>query len=132
MRLLVTGSRNWCDHNLIRSALEEWKAKGATVLIHGDARGADAIAAQIAADLGLQILSYPAQWAKYGKKAGTLRNEQMLREGRPGVVIAFPLPDSIGTWHMVSIAKRAGIKTVIYDKLQLDALDADLDRRLEE
>lgn len=123
MRLLVTGSRNWVDERLIRSALEEWKAKGADTLIHGDARGADSIAAQIARELDLNVISYPAQWAKYGKKAGTLRNEQMLREGKPHVVIAFPLPDSIGTWHMVKIARRAGVKTVVYDKMRLDELE---------
>jgi len=49
----------------------------------------------------------PAEWDKFGRRAGPLRNEQMLREGKPDVVVAFP--GGRGTAHMVRIAKEAGI-----------------------
>lgn len=45
--------------------------------------------------------------------AGGIRNKQMLNEGKPDLVIAFPTENSKGTWDMVRRAKRAGIETVV-------------------
>jgi hypothetical protein len=78
----------------------------------------------------MKVLSYPAQWAKYGKKAGTIRNCQMLNEGHPDIVLAFPLPGSIGTWHMVKIAKKAGVGVIVYEPMRLKELDDGLNNAL--
>src|SRR5574339_1043148 len=55
-----------------------WLGEG--VLIEGEASGVDELAKAIAKvhDYGCTLLPMPAQWRKYGKRAGTLRNEAML------------------------------------------------------
>ena len=81
------------------------------VVIEGGARGADTIAKEVAESLGIKVLEFPANWEKYGRRAGIIRNEDMLRIAKPDVVFGFPLANSIGTFHMLEIAKKAGVKT---------------------
>jgi ABC-type sugar transport system substrate-binding protein len=82
--------------------------------MHGDCRGADKIAAAQALDLGFWVEAYPAEWDKHGKKAGILRNLQMLKQN-PDVVLAFRRNGSRGTTHMIEAAKAKGIPVVIHE-----------------
>src|SRR3972149_6405940 len=103
MRVLICGDRNWTDVRTIRSwiaGLQEW---GYTTLIEGEARGADSIARDEAILAGIKVLPFPANWAKYGRAAGPIRNQQMLDEGQPDLVVAFhnDIDNSKGTKNMV-------------------------------
>lgn len=116
MKVLVTGSRDWpyAERDVIKVALLK---AGATIVIHGDCRGADTQAAVIAKELGLTVRPYPAQWKLFGKAAGAVRNQQMLdEEHRPeepiDLVLAFPMPTSVGTHDMIARAKAAGIPVI--------------------
>jgi len=80
------------------------------VVIEGDARGADRIAGYWARKNRIENLKYPADWDKIGRRAGLARNRQMLREGKPDVVVAFP--GGSGTAHMVRIEKEAGVEVI--------------------
>lgn len=73
------------------------------VLIHGCATGADIMAGEWAKANGIPVLEYPALWKLHNKRAGPIRNVQMLEEGNPDLVVAFP--GGRGTAHMVGIAK---------------------------
>lgn len=55
---------------------------------------------------------FPADWDKYGKRAGYLRNVQMLDEGKPDLVVAFP--GGKGTAMMVKLAKERGVRVIEY------------------
>ena len=110
VRVIVCGSRRWADRDMIRRALVE---VGATVVIEGEAQGADTIAREIAEELSIPVETYPADWERYGKAAGPKRNARMLAEGRPDIVLAFPLPESNGTLDMVKKARAAGIRVVV-------------------
>jgi hypothetical protein len=71
-------------------------------IIEGEARGADSIAREEALALGYEVLRFPANWRQHGKAAGMIRNRQMLVEGKPNLVYAFPTSvNSIGTRNMV-------------------------------
>ena len=113
MRILVCGGRdfggNTDDDRKIHAALDKAHVhKPITVLIHGAARGADisgACWAQMHADI--TILPYPADWDANPRSAGFIRNQQMLDEGRPEGVIAFP--GGRGTSDMVRRARKAGL-----------------------
>lgn len=59
------------------------------VLIDGDARGADRLAGEWARARGIENLKFVADWAGQGRAAGPIRNERMLREGKPDLVIVF-------------------------------------------
>jgi hypothetical protein len=116
MRVLICGDRNWTDLESIRchvNALPE-----GTVVIEGDCRGADRMAGIAARERGLTVEVYPADWNQYGKRAGYLRNTQMLVEGKPDLVLAFhhDILQSKGTAMMVKIAQTAGVQTVVYNK----------------
>jgi hypothetical protein len=106
MRVIVTGSRDWADYQLIRARLA--KLPPGSLVIQGGAPGADQLAAMACAALGIECLTCPADWAKHGKAAGPIRNQVML-DKRPGLVLAFPLPSSRGTWDMVAKAKAQGV-----------------------
>jgi hypothetical protein len=51
-----------------------------------------------------------ADWAGLGRKAGPLRNERMLHEGKPQLVVAAP--GGRGTSHMTHIAREAGVEVI--------------------
>jgi hypothetical protein len=61
-------------------------------------------------------LDFPAQWHKYGRAAGPKRNQQMLDEGKPDLVIAFGGLNGRGTNDMVRRSKNAGILVLEFDR----------------
>lgn len=109
-RILVCGSRNWTERSLIRAQLAPYAVGDGDppTIVHGDARGADKLAADIAMRLGLWVEAHPANWAKYGKRAGPLRNLAMLDSG-VDYVIAFQRLESKGTQHTIDEARSRGI-----------------------
>jgi YspA, cpYpsA-related SLOG family len=80
------------------------------LLIHGDARGADRLAGEWAQQRGVPVHAFPADWDKHRRAAGPIRNKQMLDEGRPDLVVAFP--GGRGTNNMVRQARAAGVEIV--------------------
>ena len=120
MRILVTGSRHWTDRWVIEDSLfkltKEYPLNH--VLIHGGARGADTIAHELIRKwvengYSWRIETHPANWNKYGRAAGPIRNAQMLTEGKPDICLAFPLPGSRGTGDMIRKANEAGVEVRI-------------------
>ena len=79
-------------------------------IIHGAAKGADTLADLYAVINWCPFSEFPADWKKHGKKAGVIRNQQMLDEGKPDLVVAFP--GGRGTADMVKRAKDAGIEVI--------------------
>lgn len=114
MRILVCGSRHFYDWRLLEDTLYEIeKEEPINTVIHGAAAGADSLAEQWANYRFNIIERYPADWKKYGKAAGPIRNRQMLTEGRPDLVVAFLAADSKGTADMVEAATEAGIQVKV-------------------
>lgn len=116
MRILVCGGRDFLDEDFLCEVLEEIQPDE---IISGMARGADSFAANYAEKASIDLLKFPANWTKYGKAAGPIRNQQMLDEGKPDLVIAFHGPPPIdgrktGTMDMVERAEKAGVKVKEY------------------
>lgn len=110
MKVLVTGSRDWAD----RGAIEEgFNQLSPTLAIHGTAQGADWIADAVAVTRGIDRVKFPANWNKHGKAAGPIRNRMMFDMTQPDVVLAFPLPQSRGTWDMVEYARSKGAAVLV-------------------
>jgi hypothetical protein len=124
MRILICGSRDFSDWEIIHEILDGYKTSD-LVVIHGacntelDTRrnkilgqGADAIAHDWCIKNNVKYQAWPANWEKHGKRAGFLRNTEMLEKGKPDIVIGFMNePASNGTSMMLNIAKKAGIPT---------------------
>jgi hypothetical protein len=116
MRVLVCGGRDFNNYDLLNDTLLSRVPATATI-IQGGARGADRQAAHWARENDRSVEEYPADWEKYGKRAGYLRNKQMLEEGKPDLVIAFP--GGKGTDMMIKLAVDAGVPVEIvqyYDR----------------
>jgi len=118
-RILVCGSRDFTDEKMLWAALD--KQGHNTVIIHGGARGADKIAAEWARFNSLSdVQMFRANWNLYGKRAGYVRNKQMLEEGKPTLVLAFykdAEAPSKGTQMMVDLATKAGVKVRKYSQV---------------
>lgn len=116
-RVLVTGSRSWGDEAVVRAALaQQWeRAAGerSTVLVVGDARGADHIAAELWGRAGLPVERHVARWDELGRRAGMVRNAEMVNSGIDRCV-AFQVGDSPGTRECVRMAKEAGIPVEVF------------------
>ncbi len=118
MRVLVTGSRDWSQHVILKQRLAELP-RGSSI-IHGRTR-ADMAAGVAARALGIPETPYPADWSGKGKAAGIIRNRQMLDE-KPDLVLAFWDGRSTGTKHTIDEAKRRGIPVEVILADRADAL----------
>jgi hypothetical protein len=113
-RVLFCGDRDWNDGDAIRKAFDRFRP---SVVIEGEARGADKLSRREAELRGMSvkdgtILPFPADWGRYREAAGPIRNQQMLDEGNPDLVVAFhsDLANSKGTADMVKRAREAGCR----------------------
>lgn len=80
------------------------------VIVQGGAKGADFLGKRYAEWKKFEVEEYKANWGQYGKRAGIIRNQQMLEEADPQLVIAFP--GGNGTEHMVKISEESGIEVI--------------------
>ena len=108
MKLLVTGGRFWFNRietDLFLEFIHEHE--GITTLIHGDAAGADTLCGEWAIRNNIAVEVYPItkeDWRRLGNKAGPIRNQQMIDDGKPDMLVAFP--GANGTADMKRRAKR--------------------------
>jgi hypothetical protein len=114
-RLLVFGDRNWDNYPAVK---REIKRRMPDVVIEGEAAGADSMGRLAAEELGIKVLAFPAQWAKFGRAAGPIRNRQQLDEGKPTEAIGFHrnIAKSKGSKNMMEQAMKRGIPTTIYKR----------------
>lgn len=111
MRLLVCGGRDYTDRARVYRVLTAVHEKrGVELVVSGGAQGADFLGEAWAKSQGIPIHVYPAEWARYGSRAGILRNQRMLDEEEIDGVVAFP--GGIGTADMVRRAEKAGIRVM--------------------
>lgn len=113
-RVLVFGGRHygWHDRNappeawqqeqqrvqrerfMLRELLDTVHAdRRFTVVIHGGATGADRLAGEWARSRAVEVLAFRVtaeEWKRIGTKAGPIRNQRMLEEGKPDLAIGFP------------------------------------------
>lgn len=113
--ILVCGDRNWTNKQVIYNTLKELETLYSDItIVHGDCYGADKLAGDAGVKLAYKIKAFPADWDKYGKAAGPIRNSQMLKENIE-FVIAFHdnILDSRGTKDMISKSLKAGIPVML-------------------
>jgi len=109
MKVLVCGGRNYSDSMRVCDVLGKLHADGPiSLLIHGDAPGADALADAWARSVKVEVVAVRALWDLHGRAAGPIRNQRMLDEYEPDLVVAFP--GGRGTRDMVIRARAGGWK----------------------
>lgn len=105
MKVLVCGGRDFDDMALVERTLD---ALDVTEIIEGGAKGADALAKTWAEARGVTVRTFQPDWKRFGRGAGPKRNQQMLDEGKPDLVLAFP--GGSGTENMVRLAGAANVR----------------------
>lgn len=118
LTVLVCGGRNFDDALTLGSWLGGLHKKaGIALLIHGGARGADFMAGKFAQWAGIPVKEYPADWDTHGRAAGPIRNQRMLDDGKPDVVVAFD--GGRGTADMIDRAEKAGVRVIRATKVSI-------------
>lgn len=113
-RVLVCGGRDYADAaTLYRNLDAIHGARPIEVIIQGGYRGADVLAKRWAKLRNVQDIEIKAEWTRFGPAAGPIRNQRMLDEGKPTLVMAFP--GGNGTADMVRKAHAAGVAVVVVD-----------------
>lgn len=108
MRLIIAGGRHLDDVALIRRALARVHAiRPITVLVHGGNGVLGSTAEDWAREMRLHLVRYPANWREFGKRAEAIRNDFMLADSRPDMVLA--LPGGTDTADLVARALRARV-----------------------
>lgn len=109
--LLVCGSRTFTNWRAMFETLDRFHAERSfTHVMHGAARGADTLAGKWARDRGLVEVRRPADWTRLGRRAGFVRNQEMV-DLRPEMVVGFCPPSGMtnGTAHTLRIARESGL-----------------------
>lgn len=110
-KIIIAGGRDFMDYNLLKEKvnkiLQEKKVTHKIVIISGCARGADTLGLRYASENAFDVEEYPADWNKYGKKAGYVRNVEMAENA--DALIAFWDGKSKGTKHMIDIATERNL-----------------------
>lgn len=114
MRILICGTRAKEPVVLLTEIINLFPKD--TIVIHGAARGVDSTAGQVASAAGLEVVEFPADWKTYGVRAGPIRNQQMLTEGKPDIVIAIHDDPALGkgTADMVRRARLAKVPVYVF------------------
>lgn len=116
-RILVTGSRAWTDVHLIRSALSAaaHELGPDAVLVHGDCpTGADRLCRDVWLGEGRPDEAHPADWNTHGRRAGFVRNAEMVKLGAD-ICLAFIVADSRGATMTAGLAEKAGLRTLRFE-----------------
>jgi hypothetical protein len=110
MKTIIAGSRSFSDYELLRSVCDEYEIME---IVSGTARGADLLGEQYGKEKGIPIKQFPADWNKWGKRAGFLRNVQMAEYGER--LIAFWDGESSGTWMMIDEARKRKLEVRVVE-----------------
>lgn len=109
-RIVVAGCRDYNNYNeakkYIDFCISKIKENNTLVFISGCCEGADILGKRYAKENGYKIEYYPAEWNKYGKRAGPIRNKKMAEIS--DYVICFWDGKSKGTKTMIAYAKEKG------------------------
>lgn len=111
MKVLICGSRSINDPAVVAQAVAKSGMKP-THIVSGGARGVDILARFFARSKGIELTEYIADWDRYGKRAGYLRNCVMV--GAADAVIAVWDGESPGTKHSIDYATARGKKVFVF------------------
>lgn len=118
-KIIINGSRDFHNHTYLRLILKDYIMTNQInpeliEIISGGAKGADILAIKFAKEYNLNYKIMNADWNKYGKRAGIIRNAEMLtyaisNPNDIAILISFWNGNSKGTKHMIDISNDKGI-----------------------
>lgn len=109
-RVIIAGGRDFTDYGFLVETMDYLlsEVNESITVVCGKARGADTLGEQYAKERGYSVKYFPADWDRYGKAAGYIRNEEMAENA--DALVAFWDGKSRGTRNMIEIAKERGLR----------------------
>ena len=116
IKVIIAGTRDFNDYDFLKKNVDYFLQginpnNEEIEIVSGNARGADKLGERYAKEHNLPVKLFPANWDKYGKRAGYLRNQEMANYA--DVLIAFWDEKSKGTKHMIDIAKKQDLTVIV-------------------
>ena len=115
MRIIIAGTRNYENYEeakkFINSVLASIAANKSVTILSGGCKGSDSLGERYAKEHGLHIEMHKADWARYQKAAGPLRNRKMIMDS--DAVICFWDQKSRGTKSLIEFAKKYNKKVYL-------------------
>jgi len=123
-RIIIAGSRKYNDYHRMLEKLDNLgihliNTIDPIEIVSGHAPGADTLGERFAKAYDYPLKIFPADWEKYGRAAGPIRNEQMAKyaaEADRGMLIAFPIGESRGTRNMIKLAQQYGLEICVIEE----------------
>lgn len=108
-KVIIAGSREFDNYDMLKEKCDKILSRKVNegeeiVIVSGTAKGADTLGEKYAEERGYKIERYPANWDKYGKKAGYLRNKKMAEVSNACIVFLSSKAENKGSKMMISIA----------------------------
>ena len=111
MKTIIAGSRTITNYKLIKETLDNINFK-ITEIVSGTAIGVDKLGEKYGLENNIQIKQFPANWDKYGKSAGYIRNKDMADYADDCIVFYNGI--SNGSNHMIKISKENNLILKIF------------------
>lgn len=123
-RIIIAGSRNYSNYDVIRSAMSTFDLPENIEIVSGGCRGVDTLAEKFAKEFGYKFTEFPADWS-VGKRAGYLRNKQMAEYAAKenGMLVAFWDMKSRGTKLMIELAKKYKLQIYVINTENLEVYE---------
>lgn len=108
MKVIIAGSRDFTDYERLKQHMflllkDAW---GPVEIVSGTARGTDKMGERYAEENNIPVKKFPADWEKFGKRAGFRRNWEMAQYA--DFLVAFWDGQSKGTKHMMDVWAKTG------------------------
>jgi len=106
MKVIVAGSRTFNDYDMMKSVLKKFEQEVSliTEIVSGGAKGADSCGEVYALENHIKLTIMNADWDRYGKSAGIMRNAKMADYG--DCLLAFWDEESSGTKNMIQQMRK--------------------------
>lgn len=118
MRVIIAGSHKGIPpklgHELVRAGVFIAKTLGweITEVVSGKAPCIDTYGEEWANHHGIPVRPFSADWGRWGKRAGYLRNTEMGEYGEALIAITNGSP---GTAHMIRIARKRKMPVIVIE-----------------
>lgn len=107
MKAAIVGSRTFDNYEILKQFIQSKSAENNLLIdtiVSGGARGADTLGERFAEENNLNKLIFYADWGKYGKRAGFIRNVDIIKNC--DVCFAFWDGVSHGTKHDIELCAQ--------------------------
>ena len=111
MKTIIAGSRTITNYNLIKNTLDKLDIK-IFEIVSGTANGVDRLGERYAKENNIKLIKFPADWDKFGKSAGYIRNKEMAKYSEQCIIFWDGI--SKGTKHMIDLARKYKLNLRIF------------------